>query len=332
MRIESSDRGHSAKFKTKEESPDASLGFHSSVHLKNIALFDPNTTQTNALLHVKDNRFNLFLQQVYYSEKCSWFYIGLLVLSFGLILVTIFDCFQVAESPMFIVLEFVLNLLIGIDFGCRIKLVGCHKYVRDPQTARIRCWNIFDAVVVIFCNAVFAVSLLSKSGKIKGFEEAGEEALIVMWCIWQTLRMILIAKNQRQARQTAKALINFENLVVDTDFGGALSFRHSVIEGDRANLSGDTDEIVVEMATFGKDDDQENGKRLSDQNVARLRNKINTKPGLISVSVKQRFGRVNSGPTSGAMDSAANMNRYVIDDDDEDEDEDDNSSADKSQS
>ena len=85
---------------------------------------------------------------------------------------------------MFIVLEFVLNLLIGIDFACRIKLVGWRKYVRDPQSGRIRCWNIFDAMVVTIYNAVFAVSLLSKSGTIKGFEEAGEEALIVMWCIW----------------------------------------------------------------------------------------------------------------------------------------------------
>ena len=84
--------------------------------------FDPNSTQTNALLNIKDNQFNLILQQLYYSEKCSWFYIGLLVLSFGLILVTIFDGFQVADSPMFIVLEFILNLLIGIDFGLRIKL------------------------------------------------------------------------------------------------------------------------------------------------------------------------------------------------------------------
>ena len=121
---------------------------------------------------------------MYYSEKCSWFYIGLLVLSFGLILVTIFDGFQVAESPMFIILEFVLNLLIGIDFACRIKLVGCSKYVRDPNTRRLRWWNIFDGVVVIVCNSVFAVSLFSKTGAVKGFEEAGEEGLIVMWCIW----------------------------------------------------------------------------------------------------------------------------------------------------
>ena len=146
--------------------------------------FDANMSQTNALLSIRDNQFNLILQQVYYSDKCSWFYIGLLVLSFGLVLVTVFDGFQVAESPMFIILEFVLNLLIGVDFACRIKLVGWGKYSRDPSTGKLRWWNIFDALVVTFCNVVFAISLFSKSGAIKGFEEGSEEALIVMWCIW----------------------------------------------------------------------------------------------------------------------------------------------------
>ena len=269
--------------------------------------FDPNSTQTNALLNIKDNQFNLILQQVYYSEKCSWFYIGLLVLSFGLILVTIFDGFQVAESPLFIVLEFILNLLIGIDFACRIKLVGCRKYVRDPASGKIRWWNVFDAIVVCVCNFVFALSLFSKTGAIKGFEEAGEEGLIVMWCIWQTMRMILIAKKQRLARQSAKSLINFENIVVDTDFGGALSFRHSVIQ-DRANLSGDPDDIVVEMADFKMD--EESKRPTSDQNKARLRSKI---------GAKGTFGRAGSqGSNKNDFD---NINRYVIDDDEEDVDD-----------
>ena len=252
---------------------------------------------------------NLCLQQIYYSEKCSWFYIGLLILSFGLVMVTIFDGFTVADSPLFIVLEFILNLLIGIDFICRIKLVGCQKYVRDPTSNKIRWWNIFDALVVTFCNAVFALSLFSKSGAIKGFEEAGEEALIVMWCIWQTLRMILIAKKQRLARQSAKTLIDFENLVVDTDFGGALSFRHSVIQGDRANNSGDPDEIVVEMANMDKDEEAAtDSKHLSEQQKARLRSKINTK----QADGKSRFNR------KGSRDIGA----YVIDDDDEDDESD----------
>jgi len=85
---------------------------------------------------------------------------------------------------MFIVLEFILNLLIGVDFACRIKLVGCRKYARDPTNGRIRWWNIFDALVVTVCNSVFALSLCSKTGAINRFEEAGEEGLIVMWCIW----------------------------------------------------------------------------------------------------------------------------------------------------
>ena len=77
-----------------DESPDA-MGFPQKAAPLGGQLneFDPNTTQTNALLLIRDNKCNYILQQVYYSEKCSWFYIGLLVLSFGLILVTIFDGF-----------------------------------------------------------------------------------------------------------------------------------------------------------------------------------------------------------------------------------------------
>lgn len=142
----------------------------------------------------------LFLQQLYYSDKCSWFYIALLILSFGLVMVTVFDGLKVAHSPYFIILELILNVLIGMDFICRIKLVGCRKYIKDPASGKTRWWNIFDAIVVTFCNVVFALSLCSKTEVTKGFEEASEEALIIMWCVWQTMRMVLIAKKQRRAR------------------------------------------------------------------------------------------------------------------------------------
>ena len=81
-------------------------------------------------------------------------------------------------------MEFLLNLLIDVDFGCRMKLVGIQKYVKDPTNGKIRWWNIFDGIVVIVCNIVFLVTLFSKTGAVKGFEEASEEGLIVMWCIW----------------------------------------------------------------------------------------------------------------------------------------------------
>ena len=186
-------------------------------------------------------------------------------------------------------LEALLNLLIGIDFAARIKLVGCKKYAKDPASGKVRWWNIFDAMVVTFCNLVFALSLFAKTRAIKGFEEAGEEALIVMWCIWQTMRMILIAKKQRQARVSMKTLIDFENLVVDTDFGGALSFRSNL--GDNRHNNSDPDDVIVEMANFEKpkmamrddaddEDEETGGKHLSDQNKARLRSRIPVKGGI----------------------------------------------------
>ena len=120
-------------------------------------------------------------------------------MAFVLIIVTILDGFKVADSPMFIFLELLLNVMIGVDFACRVKLVGCERYFRDPQSGSIRKWNVFDALVVIFCNMVFFTTLITKKSPMKGFEQGMEEFLIVAWCVWQTLRMILIAKKQKMA-------------------------------------------------------------------------------------------------------------------------------------
>ena len=138
---------------------------------------------------------------------------------------TIVDGFKVAKTAWFISLEALLNLCIGLDFGARVKLVGIRRYFRNPSTNHLRWWHIFDAIVVMVCIILFAAQLFARSGAVKGFEEASEEALLVLWAIWQTLRMINIAKKQRQAQQSAKTLIDFSNVMVDTDFGGAVSYR-----------------------------------------------------------------------------------------------------------
>jgi len=67
------------------------------------------------------------------------------------------------------------------------------------------------------CFSLFLVSLLLKN--TGGYIEGTEETLLVIWSVWQMLRIILIAKKHRLARHQAKALINFENIIVDTDFG-----------------------------------------------------------------------------------------------------------------
>lgn len=142
----------------------------------------------------------------------------MLVVSFILILVTIIDGFQVAESALFIALELLLNLLITGDFLCRIKLTGAKKYFRS-NSGKYRWWNFFDVFVVFTCNTLFIISVAMKKSPGFNVEEGTEEAILVIWAIWQTMRVILIAKKQRLARQNAQTLINFENIVVDTEFG-----------------------------------------------------------------------------------------------------------------
>ena len=140
------------------------------------------------------------------------------MVSFLLILVTIIDGFKVADSALFIALELILNILITGDFFCRLKLAGFRKYFIS-NAGHYRWWNIFDSFVVLTCNILFLVSVALKSSKAFGFSEGFEEAVLVMWAIWQTMRVIMIAKKQRLARQYAQTLINFENIVVDTEFG-----------------------------------------------------------------------------------------------------------------
>ena len=121
----------------------------------------------------------------------------MLVLSLALIVVTIVDGFKVAKTPWFIALEFLLNFLITVDFVLRLKMIGCDRYFRNSSSGHLRWWHIFDATVVVLCLLLFAVMAFAHSGAVKGFGEAAEEVLLVIWSIWQTLRMIDIAKKQR---------------------------------------------------------------------------------------------------------------------------------------
>lgn len=145
-------------------------------------------------------------------------------MSFLLILVTIFDGFKVTKSALFILIEALLNILITTDFLLRLRLVGKQAFFTNPQTGHYRWWNIFDATVVFVCSIAFISTLICRSGAFKTIGETSEEFLLVAWAVWQTLRMILIVKKQKQAQQSAKTLINFDNVILDTDFA-SVSFR-----------------------------------------------------------------------------------------------------------
>ena len=125
---------------------------------------------------------------MYYSQKCQYFYIGLLVTCCILILITIIDGFKIAKSPMFIVSELLLNLIISIDFGFRVKMAGLKNYLM-----RNKIWNKLDFVIVVACNILFIFSILNHVT----FGEISEEFLLVAWSVAQSLRMLVIARKQR---------------------------------------------------------------------------------------------------------------------------------------
>ena len=107
-----------------------------------------------------------------------------------LILTYVIDGYEVAKSPAFILAEFTLNLAIGIDFGCRIRMIGLVKYLNQNK-----CWNKFDFVIVVLCNLLFLLSLVFHVTS----QEISEEFILIAWATAQSFRMLLIAKKQRQA-------------------------------------------------------------------------------------------------------------------------------------
>lgn len=90
-----------------------------------------------------------------------------------------------AKTPAFILAEFTLNVAIGIDFGCRIRMIGLMKYLNQNK-----CWNKFDFLIVILCNLLFMLSLVFHVTA----KEISEEFILMAWAIAQSFRMLLIAK------------------------------------------------------------------------------------------------------------------------------------------
>ena len=78
----------------------------------------------------------------------------LLLVCFVLIIISIFDGFKIAHSPIFIVVEFLLCLTISIDFALKTRMVGFSKYMR------MNWWNKLDFLIVVGCNILFIVSII----------------------------------------------------------------------------------------------------------------------------------------------------------------------------
>ena len=166
------------------------------------------------------------MQSVYFNKKCNFFYIGLLGLCLILILATLIVGPGITDNGWFIFAETCVNLLVTVDYLFRLKMAGSRKFFFN-NVGKPRKWNWFDTFVVCTCNLMFFCTLVIKQAVAEEMFDGIQYLFLLIWCVWQLMRMALIAKKQRIARQNAQTLINFENIVVDTEFG-ATSFRASI--------------------------------------------------------------------------------------------------------
>ena len=127
-------------------------------------------TKINAKLDVKDSKCTVLLHQMYYSRHCQWFYFSLVILSVCLLLMAFLGGMKIGESPEFIALELLFNILITADIGCRVKLVGCKKFLRDTYSGTIFWWNILEAFMVAFCDFFFVLAIFAETDAIRGIE------------------------------------------------------------------------------------------------------------------------------------------------------------------
>lgn len=189
----------------------------------------------NALLNTHDDKFSIVLQSMYFSKKCSVFYVCLLLFALILIVVTIVAGMKVTKNPLFIICEFLVNFLITIDYCFRLKLAGFHKFFKSNRGRPL--WrNIIDTIVVVLCNIMFLVAVILPHSVAENVFDGLAETFLVVWCIFSIARMIIIAKNHQQAKQNAQTMINFENIVVDTEFGGNITNRSSRIQDPAENV------------------------------------------------------------------------------------------------
>jgi hypothetical protein len=98
-----------------------------------------------------------------------------MIASLFLVIITIIKGFKIDENPFFILIESLLNILILIDFICRIKIMTVKRFIEGGF------WNYFDAFVVIGSIILFILLLLTKSGVAFILEEVSEEICLVCW-------------------------------------------------------------------------------------------------------------------------------------------------------
>ena len=120
---------------------------------------------------------------MYYSKKCSIFYIALLIFSLLLIIVTVIEGVQITKTIFFIICEFIINFLITMDFIFRLKLSGVKKFFLT-NVGKPKWWSWFDTLIVVTCNLVFIIVVIIRNQLVENIVDGLEGSFFIVLAFW----------------------------------------------------------------------------------------------------------------------------------------------------
>ena len=123
----------------------------------------------------EQNPVEIFLNRLYYSNECKYYYLFLIFVNTVLISWTLIDYKKASriiqyiyiyvyiniyilfvESWAFLIIEILVNSVVVIDLLCRMRMIGWRRYWKSIG-------NIFEVIIVIVCLVSFALAFVCTS-------------------------------------------------------------------------------------------------------------------------------------------------------------------------
>ena len=151
----------------------------------------------------------MVLFDLYRSTEWRYFYILFTTLATAIVIWILLKGSEVQQSPLFIIIEVVINVCIAIDFWLKVYMNGLKNYLWSNQLT-----NIFDAIVASSCVILFIFMLFTSSTELIVFEEAVEDMFFILWCALQYLRIFMLIKYQKDVKEGAGKKSKISNCFV----------------------------------------------------------------------------------------------------------------------
>eukprot|EP00826_Nyctotherus_ovalis_P005894 TRINITY_DN11346_c0_g2_i5.p1 TRINITY_DN11346_c0_g2~~TRINITY_DN11346_c0_g2_i5.p1 ORF type:complete len:197 (+),score=32.59 TRINITY_DN11346_c0_g2_i5:163-753(+) len=136
-------------------------------------------------------------QSLYYSTKCKYVYVVILLLTLVLGVWSIYELIaHKFPPPAFYVLELTVNAIFIADISLRVWLNGCRRFWSSVP-------NIFEVILIVICTVTSIVIIchIGKRGN-DSVSEVFDSVVMLILCLFQFLRIGFIAN--RQVRQAIK--------------------------------------------------------------------------------------------------------------------------------